>query len=133
MATSPIDHPITPLRQRMQHDIVLRGLGSHTQKDYIRHVRRFAAFLKRPPDTATAEDVRRFQLYQHENGVGAPTINSRHQRTCPLLTHLLDISRTGLEQRTQIAIRRFFDRFTQAPTLKRASTIPRTNPEYFPG
>lgn len=76
MATSPIDRPITPLRQRMQHDMLLRGLGSHTQQDYIRHVRRFAAFLKRPPDTATAEDVRRFQLYQHENGVGAPTINS---------------------------------------------------------
>lgn len=76
MATSPIDRPITPLRQRMQHDMLLRGLGSHTQSDYIRHVRRFASFLKRPPDTATAEDVRRFQLHQHENGVGAPTINS---------------------------------------------------------
>ena len=40
----------------------MRGLGAHTRQDYIRHVRRFAAFLGRPPDTATAEDIRRFQL-----------------------------------------------------------------------
>ena len=65
----------TPLRQRMQDDMVMRGLGSHTQQDDIRHVRRFATFLGRAPDTATG-DIRHFQLYQHENGVGRATINS---------------------------------------------------------
>ncbi len=69
------DAPVTPLRQRMQHDMMMRGLRRHTQHDYIRHVRRFAAFLERPPDTATAEDIRRFQLCQHERGVSASTIN----------------------------------------------------------
>lgn len=69
------DVPVTPLRQRMQHDMMMRGLGGHTQQDYIRHVRRFAAFLGRPPDTATAEDLRRFQLSQHEKGVSVSTIN----------------------------------------------------------
>jgi len=59
----------------MQQDMLMRGLGSHTQQDYVRHVRRFAAFLRRSPDTATPEDIRRFQLYQHENGVGPATIN----------------------------------------------------------
>ncbi|MDP3676157.1 MAG: site-specific integrase [Novosphingobium sp.] len=76
MATLPADRPITPLRQRMLDDMTMRGLGKHTQHDYVRHVSRFAAFLKRPPDKATAEDVRRFQLHQHEIGVGAATINS---------------------------------------------------------
>jgi integrase/recombinase XerD len=66
---------ISPLRQRMQHDMMMRGLGPHTQHDYIRHVRRFASFLRRPPDTATSEDIRRFQVHQHESGVGAATIN----------------------------------------------------------
>ena len=75
MATPSIDAPVTPLRQRMQQDMLMRGLGSHTQQDYIRHVRRFAAFLGRTPDAANAEDIRRFQLYQHENGVGPATIN----------------------------------------------------------
>jgi len=54
----------------------VRGLGFHTQQDYIRYVRRFATFLGRTPDTATVEDIQRFQLYQHENGVGPATINS---------------------------------------------------------
>ncbi len=70
------DAQTTPLRQRMQEDMVMRGLGAHTQKDYIRHVRRFAAFLERAPDTATVEDIRHYQLYQHDNGVGPATINS---------------------------------------------------------
>jgi site-specific recombinase XerD len=47
----------------------------HTQKDYIWHVRSFAAFLGRPPDTATIEDLRRFQIDQHERAVGPATIN----------------------------------------------------------
>jgi site-specific recombinase XerD len=75
MDTVTTTAPISPLRQRMQHDMLMRGLGPHTQHDYIRHVRRFAAFLRRPPDTATAEDIRRFQVHQHENGVGPATIN----------------------------------------------------------
>ena len=64
-----------PLRQRMQHDMLMRSLGSHTRQDYVRHVRRFVAFLGRLPDTATPDDIRRFQLDQHENGVEHATIN----------------------------------------------------------
>jgi site-specific recombinase XerD len=66
----------SPLRQRMQEDMLMRGLGSHTRQDYVRHVRNFAAFLGRSPDTSAPEDVRRFQLHQHENGVGPATVNS---------------------------------------------------------
>lgn len=47
MANLSTDAPITPLRQRMQQDRLMRGLGPHTQQDYVRHVRRFAAFLGR--------------------------------------------------------------------------------------
>jgi site-specific recombinase XerD len=46
------------------------------QKDYVRHVRSFAAFLGRSPDTATSEDLRRFQLHMAKQQIGAPTINS---------------------------------------------------------
>lgn len=75
MAILPTDAPISPLRQRMQHDMLMRGPGSHIQQDYVRHVRRFAAFLGRLPNTAAPEDIRRFQLHQRENGVGPATIN----------------------------------------------------------
>ena len=75
MATQPIDRPVTPLRQRMLDDKAMRAMGARTQHDYVRHVRAFAGFLKRSPDTATAEDVRRFQLHQREHGIGESTIS----------------------------------------------------------
>ncbi|WP_375383612.1 phage integrase N-terminal SAM-like domain-containing protein, partial [uncultured Sphingomonas sp.] len=75
MATLPTDRPVTPLRQRMLDDMAMRRMGSRTQHDYVRHVRAFAGFLARSPDTATAEDVRQFQLHQREHGVGEGTIN----------------------------------------------------------
>src|ERR1700685_1477151 len=77
MPVSSIERPVSALRQRMLEDMAMRGLRSHTQHDYIRFVRSFAAFLRRSPDTAQAEDIRRFQVYQRENGVQPPTINAR--------------------------------------------------------
>src|SRR5205085_10875105 len=34
------------------------------------------AFIGRPPDTATAEDLRRFQLHQTQSGMQPPSVNS---------------------------------------------------------
>jgi site-specific recombinase XerD len=59
---------ISPLRQRMIEDMTARQLGPHSQRSHIYSCRRFAAFLKRSPDTATLEDIRRFQLYLAETG-----------------------------------------------------------------
>jgi integrase/recombinase XerD len=75
MSVSSAERPVSALRQRMLEDMAMRGLRSHTQHDYIRFVRGFVAFLGRSPDPATAEDIRRFQVYQHESGVQPPTIN----------------------------------------------------------
>jgi integrase/recombinase XerD len=59
---------ITPLRQRMIEDMNARKLCAGTQSGHIRSCKRFSAFLKRSPDTATAEDIRRFQLHLSETG-----------------------------------------------------------------
>src|SRR5882724_6577813 len=59
---------ISPLRQRMIEDMNARKLGAGTQIGHIRSCKRFAAFLKRSPDTATAEDIRLFQLHLTETG-----------------------------------------------------------------
>ena len=75
MPVSTIERPVSALRQRMLEDMAMRGLRSDTQHDYVRVVRSFAAFLRQPPDTATAEDIRRFQIHQRESGVQPPTIN----------------------------------------------------------
>jgi integrase/recombinase XerD len=75
--TSHPSHPaVGTLRERMIEDMTLRGIGEKTRNDYVRHVRTFSAFIGRSPGTATAEEVRRFQLHQTETGVGAPSINS---------------------------------------------------------
>jgi hypothetical protein len=57
------ERPISPLRQRMLEDMAVRKFGDKTRHDYIRHVEAFASFLGRSPDTATADDVRRFQVH----------------------------------------------------------------------
>ena len=66
---------MNPLPRRMLEDMATRGLRQDTQRDYVRFVRSFAEFLRRPPDTATSEDIRRFQVHQAESGVQPQSIN----------------------------------------------------------
>ena len=76
MNTSSPAAPVRRLRQRLIDDMTMRRFSPETQRNYIRDVGRFATFLRRSPDTATAEDLRRFQLEQREAGVPVPTMNS---------------------------------------------------------
>ena len=66
---------ISPLRQRMIEDMNARNLSEGTQRGHIRACKRFAAFLKRSPDTAAADDIRRFQLHLMEDGASIQTRN----------------------------------------------------------
>src|SRR5438477_7172332 len=66
---------ISPLRLRMIEDMNARKLGPHSQRSHIYSCRRLAAFLKRSPDTATADDLRRFQLHMVDTGTSPTTIN----------------------------------------------------------
>jgi integrase/recombinase XerD len=69
------DSTVSSLRQRMIEDMSARQLTPPTQRGHIRACRRFAAFLKRSLDTATAEDIRRFQLQLAESGMSICTRN----------------------------------------------------------
>jgi integrase/recombinase XerD len=69
------DKAISPLRQRMIEDMTIRKFAPKTQHDYLQRVKNFAAYLRRSPDTASAEDVRRYQLHLTASGVGVPTVN----------------------------------------------------------
>ena len=62
------DTPATALRRRMTEDMQGRNLGSHSRRNYLNSCARLAAFLGRSPDTATADDIRRFQLFLIETG-----------------------------------------------------------------
>jgi site-specific recombinase XerD len=59
----------------MIEDMTVRNFVEKTRNDYIRHVKTFTAFLGRSPDTATPEDLRRYQLHLTGTGVRPPTIN----------------------------------------------------------
>ena len=89
---------VSPLRQRMIEDMTARGLGQQTQRGHIRACRRFAAYLKRSPETATAEDVRLFQLHLMESGL---TIQSRN-RTMTGLRFLLRVTMRRLDLAAEI-------------------------------
>src|ERR1700752_4806688 len=83
---------VTPLRQRMIEDMNARKLCAGTQRGHIHSCKRFAAFLKRSPDTATAEDIRRFQLHLAETGA---SICNRNR----IMTGLRFLFRVGESER----------------------------------
>lgn len=90
MSLPVLDTPVSPLRQRLIDDMNLRGFTRETQRNYIRDVGRLATYLGRSPDTATAEDLRRFQIEQREAGLGVPTMNSIVAALRFFYTHTLD-------------------------------------------
>ena len=70
------EQSISPLRQRMIEDMTVRGFTACTQRGYLAAVKRFTAFLGRPPDQATVEDLRRFQVNMRSEGASATTMNA---------------------------------------------------------
>ena len=68
--------PISPLRQRMIDDMTMRKLNPRTQDTYIRAAIKLTRFLGRSPDTASPDDLRRFQLHLANIGVSNQTINA---------------------------------------------------------
>ena len=84
---------ISPLRQRMIEDMSARQLHPATQKGHIRACKRFATFLKRSPDTATSDDLRRFQLHLAESGLSICTRN----RTVTALRFLFRVTLRRLD------------------------------------
>ena len=67
--------PTSPLRQRMIEDMALRKLAPKTQSKYLRAVIKFTCFLGRSPDTASPEDLRRYQLHLVETGISSIMLN----------------------------------------------------------
>ena len=68
---------ISRLRQRMIDDMRMRKLEHKTQEAYIRAVCKLAAFLRRSPDTASVEDLRRFQLHLVDQRTSPITLADR--------------------------------------------------------
>ena len=68
--------PISALRRRMIEDMTLRKLSPKTQTHYIRAVRELTRYLRRSPDTATVEVLRRYKLYLVYTGISSVALNA---------------------------------------------------------
>lgn len=101
---------VTPLRQRMIEDMTIRRFGEHTQRDYVRQVREFTAFLGLPPDRAEPEDLRRYQLHMASLGASYARMNL----ACTALRFFFHVTlgRTG-----------FGDRMARIPTPDRLPVV----------
>ena len=64
------------LRQRMIDEMTMRKLSPATQRSYIRVVVNFTRFFGDSPDTAEAEDLRRYQLHLVEQQTSSTTVNT---------------------------------------------------------
>lgn len=106
--TDPVT--VSPLRQRMIEDMTICQFGGHTQRDYVRQVREFTAFLGLPPDRAEPEDLRRYQLHLASLGASYSRIN----QACTALRFFFHVTlgRTG-----------FGDRMARIPTLERLPVV----------
>ena len=67
---------VSPLRQRMIEDMMLRKLSPKTQSAYISAVKKLSSYLGHSPATASAEELRRFQLHLVDKGISSITLNA---------------------------------------------------------
>ncbi|WP_311200205.1 site-specific integrase [Leisingera sp. M658] len=105
------DAKTTHLRERMIEDMRIKGLGENSQKSHIRAVRYLAEFKGRSPDTASAEDLRAYQLHMLNTNVTPSTYKAR-----------------------LVGLRFFFETTCQRPDMKqclRFHTEPRKLPVVF--
>jgi integrase/recombinase XerD len=54
---------MTPLRQRMLHDMQIRNLAVNTQKTYLLQVSGFARHFRRSPEVLGPEEIRAWIIH----------------------------------------------------------------------
>jgi len=78
---------VSPLRQRLLEDMRMRKFEPKTQARYLRAVRKLTKFLGRSPDTASAEELRSFQMHLVDEGASPITLNTTISGAEVLLRH----------------------------------------------
>ena len=96
MTDPRIEKPVSDLRRRLLQDMTNRNFGDKTRHDYIKHIETLARFIGRSPDTVTADELRRFQADQIEQGAQPPKMNSQASALRFFLT--ITCGRSGLAQ-----------------------------------
>ena len=105
-------YPLSPILVRFQQDLQLNGQKERTQQSYVRNVRKFSEFLKREPETASEDDLRRYLLYiKNDAHWSSSTINVAQQAlkkfftlTCPQAWPTLKLVRARGERKLPVVI-----------------------------
>ena len=59
----PTAHRVSPLRQRMIEDMMVRNFAPNTQESYLRQVSLFARHFDKSPEQLGPEEIRSYQIY----------------------------------------------------------------------
>jgi integrase/recombinase XerD len=73
---------MTPLRQQLLQELVLRGCSARTQEAYIQQVYQLAKYFRQPPDQLANEQVRQYLFHLARERQLAPS--SINQAVCAL-------------------------------------------------
>jgi hypothetical protein len=66
---------ISPLRQRMIEDMMIRNLSPTTQRSYIHFLKKFSQHFGRSPDRLSLEETHVYQVHLVSRGVAWATLN----------------------------------------------------------
>lgn len=100
---------VSPLRQRMLHDLSLHSLAERTQTSYVRSVMKLAAYYGRSPDRISEEEIRAYFVHLTcERKLARPTIT---------------IALSGIKFFYEQTLKRDWS-LTGVPVPKRKKTVP---------
>src|SRR5215510_3254544 len=128
MTSTKSAEAISPLRRRMLEDMTVRKFSDKTRYDYIRCIESFAKFLGRSPDTATPDDLRRYQVHQTESGIHPPAMNS----STSALRFFFKITLGRADLATQLA-RIHYPRRLPRVLIRRSRAVSARHPPRFGG
>jgi integrase/recombinase XerD len=67
---------MTPLRQQLIEELVLRGRAERTQEAYVHQVYHLARYFRQPPDQLSEPQIRQYLFYlAHERKLSASSVN----------------------------------------------------------
>jgi len=102
-------NPISPLRERMIHDMRLHGFSERTQDSYVRSVEGLTRYYMRSPDTLSEEQLRKYFVHLTcERKLARPTVT---------------IALSGIKFFYEKTLRRDWS-LTGVPTPKREKKVP---------
>jgi len=73
---------MTLLRERMQHDMLIRNLAENTQTSYLLQVSSSAKHFHRSPELLGPEEIRAWLVHLREDASWPPAVSAQRSAHC---------------------------------------------------